>query len=251
MATTTDDTSANQAYAAGFAEQYDNWFSKPNTTPATIDLLARLAGDGPALELGIGTGRVALPLAQRGIEVHGVEAEPAMAARLRGKPGGDGIPVTIGDFVEAPLPGQFALIYVVAGTFFELPTQQLQIQCLRNAARHLRPGGLFVLDSFLPEALCEMATTGPVTLPTANGDRMVCSRTIQRAEQRYTSFYSITTPHGDHNIEVSFRYAGIGELDLMAQLAGLSVQHRWGAWDGTPFSDASQYHVSCYTLDHG
>jgi SAM-dependent methyltransferase len=251
MATTTDGVTANQAYAADFAGQYDGWFSKPGTTAATVALLAELAGKGPALELGIGTGRVALPLTERGVQVHGVEAAPEMAAHLRDKPGGNAIPVTIGDFAEAAVPGQFSLIYVAAGTFFELPTQQAQLRCLRNVVRHLRPDGVFVLDAFLPEALWELATAGPLTLPTVNGDRMVCSRTIQRAAQRYTSSYSITTPHTSHHIEVSFRYAGMGELDLMATSAGLTLRHRWGGWDASPLRDANQYHVSCYELENG
>jgi len=235
------------AYASGFADHYDEWFAKP--ADSAVRRLAELAGAGPVLELGIGTGRVAVPLRERGVAVHGIDCSTEMVANLRRKPGGRDIPVTMGDFANVAVAGEFSVIYVASGTFFELTSQQAQLRCLNNAARHLRPDGVVVLDAFLPEALCQLAATGERAVRSANGDPVSCTRTLDRAAQRYHSRYTVTTPEGNRHVDVTFRYAGMGELDLMARLAGLRLRDRWGDWAGGPVRDSSIYHVSCYEND--
>lgn len=234
------------SYAERFAEQYDDWFGFAAPTADTVDLLHGLAGAEPVLELGIGTGRVALPLSARGAQVQGVEASREMAARLQAKPGGERIAVTIGDFGEVPVDGSFSLVYVTAGTFFELPTQEAQVGCFVNAARRLAPGGVFVLDALLPEALSSPDPGNGRVVPTANGDLVVLYRRVARAAQCYDSHYVITTDAGMRHVRVPFRYAGTGELDLMARIAGLRLRERYGSWAGTPLRDSCRYHVSVY-----
>jgi SAM-dependent methyltransferase len=233
-------------YAQGFADHYDDWFAKP--AASAVRTLAGLAGPGPVLELGIGTGRVAVPLRELGVDVRGVDCSPEMVAALHRKPGGRDIPVTIGDLAEVPVPGEFSLVYVASGTFFELPTQEAQLRCFHNVARRLAPGGVFVFDAFLPEALCRLAAQGERPVRAANGDPVACTRTLDQATQRYTSRYTVTAAEGEHQVEVTFRYAGMGELDLMARLAGMRRRDRWGGWNGAPLDEASVYHVSSYEI---
>jgi len=137
-------------YGDRIAAVYDEWLGVPQDTDDAVAFLAGLAGQGPALELGIGTGRVELPLAARGVEVHGIDASEAMVARLHAKPGGEAIPVTIGDFADVPVEGAFPLVFVVFNTFFALLSQEAQVRCFENAARRLAPGGAFVLQAFGP-----------------------------------------------------------------------------------------------------
>ncbi|MGK5733909.1 class I SAM-dependent DNA methyltransferase [Streptomyces sp. URMC 124] len=263
-------TSGPPDYTA-FAARYDSWFAASGTTAATVEALAGLAeaaGPGPALELGIGTGRIAVPLAARGVEVHGIDASPAMVEQLRAKPGGEKIPVTMGDFGAAGTDActdagtgagtgagtnaseAYALVYVVSGTFAELPTQDAQVDCFAGVARRLRPGGLFVLDAHVPEALTDDRSTGGQVLPTADGEVVLRFRETDRAAQRYRSHYVVLDKGqgglGMHRTTVSFRYAAPGELDLMARLAGLRLRERRGDWAGAPFTSASAYHVSVY-----
>lgn len=233
-------------YAETFAAHYDDWFPS-YVTESTVDRLAALAetaGPGPLLELGSGTGRIALPLAERGLEIHGIEGSQEMTDRLRAKPGGPEIPVTAGDFSEVPVDRMFPLVYVVNGTFFELPTQLAQARCFTNVAARLRPGGLFVLDAHVPEALATPAAA-VATLPIPGGVT-VRLRRIDRANQRYTSHYLVVDGEDVHHVPVSFRYASTGELDLMAATAGLHLRERYGTWAGAPYTSASSYHVSVY-----
>jgi SAM-dependent methyltransferase len=236
------------SYSDRFAEQYDDWFAFAAPTTDTVEMLHDLAGAGPVLELGIGTGRVALPLSARGVEVHGVDGSTQMASRLRGRPGGERIEITIGDFSDVPVDGEFSLIYVAAGTFFELPTQESQLGCFASARRRLAPGGVFVLDALLPEVLSSPESANGRVLPTANDDLLLRYRCVHRSRQTYDSHYVITTAEGVHHVRVSFRYAGVGELDLMARIAGLRLRRRYGSWAGTPFNDSSAYHVSVYEI---
>ncbi|GAA0417234.1 class I SAM-dependent methyltransferase [Streptomyces luteireticuli] len=237
-------------YAETFAAFYDVWFGKPAVTGPTVDTLAGLANGcgrtAPVLELGVGTGRVALPLRARGIDVHGVDGSPGMVERLREKPGGADVPVTIGDFADVPVEGVFSVIYLTGGTFAELPSQRRQSDCFAAAARHLHPGGLLVLDAHVPEALALAAERGPQVTHGAGGSLVVRHRTVDPSAQRYTSDYVITSGGRTHHVHVTFRYAGPGELDLMAAAAGLRLRHRWGSWSGTPFARDSAYHVSVY-----
>jgi SAM-dependent methyltransferase len=142
-------------YGDKLAEVYDDWYSGLESS-AAVECLAKLAGSGPVLELGIGTGRLALPLLGRGIEVHGIDASEAMVAKLRGKPGGERIPVTIGDFADVGVKGEFSLIFVAFSTFFALLTQEDQVRCFRNVAPRLAAGGRFLIDTFLPKLRCGM-----------------------------------------------------------------------------------------------
>jgi SAM-dependent methyltransferase len=239
---------AQGTYAERFAEHYDNWFGFAAPTNDTVELLHELAGSEPVLELGIGTGRVALPLSARGVQVQGVEASREMAALLQAQPGGDRIVVTIGDFGKVLVDGRFSLVYLAGGTFFELRTQEAQLECFVNAARRLTSGGTFVLDAWLPEALSSSEAGNGQVVPTANGDLVVRYRRVARATQRYDSHYLVTTNTSVHHIDVPFRYAGVGELDLMARIAGLRLRRRYGSWAATPFDDRCFYHVSVYEL---
>ncbi|MEW1659187.1 class I SAM-dependent methyltransferase [Streptomyces sp. NPDC093707] len=234
------------SYATRFAARYDDWFGHAAPTEDTVALLAQLAGPGPVLELGPGTGRVALPLAARGLEVHGVEGSPEMAAELRSRPGGDRITLTMGDFTEVPVDGTYTLIYLASGTFFEIPSQDAQLRCFEAAARRLAPGGVFVFDALLPETLSAPQSAAGWVLPTADGSLVVRHRQVDQATQRYASHYLITSEEQLHHVHVRFRYAGAGELDLMARLAGLRLRRRHGSWAGEPFRDGCAYHVSVY-----
>ncbi|MEV7192251.1 class I SAM-dependent methyltransferase [Streptomyces sp. NPDC093510] len=239
-------------YAVDLADHYDDWFTPPTaTTDATVALLDRLAAtapEGPMLELGIGTGRVALPLAALGHDLHGVDAAKAMVEQLRAKSGGAEIAISIGDFSDVEHEGRFGVIYVVNGTFFELTSQEAQMHCLTRAAARLLPGGLFVLDAHLPEVLAAGAGAGGQPVQTANGDPVTRTRRIHPSTQRYTSDYEVVHNGVVRHIRVAFRYASPGELDLMAAMAGLRLRERFGGWSGVPFTDSSNYHVSVYEL---
>jgi SAM-dependent methyltransferase len=236
-------------YSNVFADHYDSWFGTSSETADTVELLAQLAGSGPVLELGIGTGRIALPLQARGVEVIGIDGSEAMVAQLRSKPGGQHIPVTIGDFSQVPVEGSFSLIYLAAGTFFELPSQQAQLDCFTNATRRLAPDGLFVFDANLPETLFATQSTNGQALATDGDQLIVRYRQLDPAAQRYTSHYVIIDDGATRHLKVAFRYAAPGELDLMAHLAGLRLKERLGGWSGTQFTRSSAYHVSVYEAD--
>ncbi len=235
-------------YSDETAAVYDDWFGGYLDAAPAVDRLAALAtanGPGPTLELGIGTGRVALPLAARDLEIHGVDASEAMVAQLRAKPGGAEIPVTIGDFTELPSEGAFALIFIVAGSFFELPSQEAQIRCFEHVARRLRPGGLFALNGLVPDA----GRTGDQDMrliPTSDDRLMVRFRTFDLLEQRYTSNYLVVEGGVARHLKVHFRYAWPSELDLMAKLAGMQLHERSASWRGDPFTSSCTSHVSIY-----
>ena len=242
------DETPRSGYGEQIAELYDDWFGSYLDAAPVADRLAELAGEGPVLELGIGTGRIALRLVERGIDVHGIDASPAMVAEMRAKPGGSGIPVTIGDFTDVSLDQQFSLAYVVAGTFFELQSQEAQVRCFRSVAGALRPGGVFVLDALVPDSSRSGDGQDIKVLP-GPADRLVLRvRQINPAEQRYVSHYVIVEGGTVRHVSVAFRYAWPSELDLMAQLAGLRLRQRFGGWGGEPYSAGSRYHVSLYEL---
>ncbi|WP_030776860.1 class I SAM-dependent DNA methyltransferase [Streptomyces sp. NRRL S-920] len=239
-------------YAVDLADHYDDWFTPPTaTTDATVSLLDRLAAtapEGPMLELGIGTGRIALPLAALGHDLHGIDAAKAMVEQLRAKSRGAEITISIGDFSDVDHDGRFGMIYVVNGTFFELTSQGAQIHCLARAAARLLPGGIFVLDAHLPEVLAAEAGADAQPVRAASGDPVTRIRRLHPATQRYTSDYKVVHNGEVRHIRVAFRYATVGELDLMAAMAGLRLRQRFGGWSGGPFTDSSNYHVSVYEL---
>ncbi len=235
------------AYGANMAEEYDQlWEGLVDTDPAVV-CLADLAAGGPVLELGVGTGRLALPLAARGLAVHGVDASEDMLAQLRAKPGGDSLPVSVGDFADVHVPGSFSLVVLALNTIFALPTQDAQVACFQNAARHLDPGGRFVIEAWVPDPSgfspagsrvgVRRLTPTAVSLDVAELDPV---------EQRMrTTQVSLRDGHLRLH-PANHRYAWPSELDLMARLAGMSREHRWSGWSRAPFTAGSPAHVSVY-----
>ncbi len=236
-------------YGDRIAERYDRMHPDGPATQAMVDVLAGLAAGGRALELGIGTGRVALPLAARGIEVHGIDASRAMVAKLHAKPGGAAMPVTIGDFAEFQLHGKFSLVFVVFNTFFGLVTQDAQVQCFSHVASHLGPGGVFLIEAFVPDP--GRFTRGQsLGLTRVEADQVELDVAAHDPlTQRIHSQHVIFTDSGTRLYPVQLRYAWPSELDLMARLAGLRLRERWSDWSGAPFMAASSSHISLYEPD--
>ncbi len=221
------------------AEMFDSAVVDP-----TVDFLAGLAGSGRALELGIGTGRIALPLAQRGVPVHGIELSQAMVARLRPKPGGEEIGVTIGDFATTTVDGTFSLAYLVFNTIMNLTTQAAQVACFENAAAHLEPGGYFVIEVGVPGL--QRLPAGETLRPFHVSETRWGIDEYDVASQGLTSHhFEIVGARLERN-SVPFRYAWPAELDLMAQLAGMSLRERWSGWQREPFTSESRKHVSVW-----
>jgi SAM-dependent methyltransferase len=213
---------------------------------AAVEFLAGLAGDGRALELAIGTGRVALPLAGRGITVEGVDASGEMVARLRAKPGGDSIPVVIGDMAQVPVDGPYRLVYLIFNTLFGLLSQARQADCFRGVARVLGPGGAFVIECFVPDlARFDRGQRVQAVAVTEDSATIEVSR-HDAAQQRVTSQIITLDAQGVHLGPVALRYSWPGELDLIASSAGLRLAERYGDWDRRPFGPASAKHISVY-----
>jgi SAM-dependent methyltransferase len=233
-------------YGDRIADTYDELYAETLDTDRAVEALAELAGGGPVLELAIGTGRLALPLAERGLEVHGIDVSERMVARLRAKPGGDAIPVTMGDFAEVPVEREFALIFVAFNTLFGLLTQEDQVRCFVNVAKHLAEGGVFVVEAFFPDlARFDRGQRTQVTQVDANRVMFDASR-HDPVEQRIDSQHVVISEDGTRLYPVSIRYAFPSELDLMARLAGLELRERWGGWTREPFTADSGRHVSVY-----
>lgn len=233
-----------RTYGDRIAGAYDELYSEFDEK--SISTLAELAQGGPALELGIGTGRIALPLRQKGVEVHGIDASKAMVEKLRAKPGGEDIPVTLGDFGEVAVEGQFSLIYVVFNTFFGLLTQDDQIRCFKNVAQHLSPGGVFLMEVFVPDMsrFTDRQTFRVVAID-ENRVRLEASQ-HDPVNQQVSSRHVHLSEKGVQLYPVKLRYAWPSELDLMARLAGLELRHRWGDWDQSEFTADSGKHISVY-----
>jgi SAM-dependent methyltransferase len=238
------DDKVEEVYNQRCADVYDQWFGYFDE--AAVDVLHGLAGGGRALELGIGTGTVALPLRARGVEVHGIDASPEMVAALRAKPGGEAVPVTMGDFAEVNVGGEFSLVYVVYNTLFALQTQEAQVRCFRNAAARLAPGGAFVVEAFVPD-LAQLSAGRGVRLLHMTDER-VGIRVYEHdpVGQKMKSRQVIFSDGGTRVFPVEVRYAWPPELDLMARLAGLRLRERWGDWRRAPFGAKSEKHVSVY-----
>lgn len=236
-----------ETYGDRIADVYDDWYGDAAflETEASVDLLAELAGPGPALELAIGTGRVALPLAARGVEVHGVDASERMVAKLREKPGGIRIPVTMGDFADVPVDGEFPLIYIVFNSFFALPSQDEQVRCFENIASHLTPDGLFVMSAFVPDPA--RFGGGRVSVSRIEDDLVQLDTTrLDPVAQVSHSQHVVLTPEGVRLYPVNVRWAYPPELDLIARLAGLRLRDRWSSWKREAFTGESVQHVSVY-----
>ena len=238
-------------YGDKIADVYDRMYPMRADVAPAVDALAKLAGNGPALELGIGTGRIAIPLAQRGVEVHGIDASQAIVARMRAKPGGDTIPVTISDFSDFSLKDgdryrKFRLVYVVFNTLFQATSQQAQVQCFCSVAAHLSNDGAFLVEAFVPDPT---RFTRNQNISAGRVESDLVSIDISHHDpvnQFVQSQHLFVTESGIKLYPVQVRYSWPSELDLMAQLAGMRLRERWGDWDGSPFTATSEFHISIY-----
>jgi SAM-dependent methyltransferase len=239
-----DDGYFDQRVAATYDESSAEMFD-PAVVEPTVDFLAGLANGGRALELGIGTGRIALPLTARGVEVHGIELSEAMVAQLRTKPGGELIPVTIGDFAAARAAGPFRLAYLVFNTIMNLTTQAAQVACFRNVASHLEPGGCFVIEVGVP-SLRKLPPGESIRAFHVSESRWGIDE-FDVANQGLISHHFEITPDGRlERLSIPFRYVWPAELDLMAELAGMQLRERWAGWQREPFTSESTKHVSVW-----
>ena len=229
------------------AERYDQSAADmfdPSKVDPVVDFLAELASDGSALELGIGTGRIALPLTQRGVRVHGIDLSEAMVARLRAKPGADQIGVTIGDFATTTVDGRFSVAYLIFNTIMNLTSQDEQVACFQNVAAHLQPGGYFVIEVGVPDL--QRLPPGETVRPfTVTPERLGFDDYDIAAQGMISHHYWVE----EGKLEVfsaPFRYVWPAELDLMARLAGMSLRERWSSWNREPFTSESREHVSVW-----
>jgi len=217
---------------------------EPAAIDPVVDFLTELAPAGAVLELGVGTGRIALPLSRRGIRVHGIELSPAMIARLRTEPGADAVGVTIGDFTTARVDGTFTLVYLVRNTITNLTTQDDQVDCFRNVAAHLEPGGRFVIEVYVPELR---------RLPPGETIHVFTRTTTHLGFEEYDVAKQLAVSHHywviDGQLETfstPHRYVWPAELDLMARIAGMRLRERWSSWTREPFTSESRSHVSVW-----
>jgi SAM-dependent methyltransferase len=237
---------SDETYGESVAGVYDEWYSEYD--PHAIDVLAELAHGGRALELGIGTGRIALPLSAKNVEVHGIDAADSMISRLRAKPGGDRINITRGNFADVPVTEKFGLVYIVFNTFFALSSQEEQVRCFRNVAAHLSPDGCFVIEAFVPDVT--RFTGGQVNWATkVTTDEVQLDVGQHDAAKQQVISQKVVIKNGDVRLyPVQIRYAWPSELDLMAQLAGLRLRERWSSWQRESFSSESKKHISIFSL---
>jgi SAM-dependent methyltransferase len=240
-------TGADGYFDERVAATYDETTAElfdPAVVEPTVDFLAEVAGTGRALELGIGTGRIALPLAARGVEVHGIELSRAMADRLRAKPGGEGIGVTIGDFSTARADGTFRLAYLVRNTIMNVTTQAAQVACFQNVAAHLEPGGCFVIEVVVPGL--QRLPPGETFQVFHVSDTHWGIDEYDVANQGLTSHHLRIINDRLDCLSIPFRYAWPAELDLMAELAGMRLRERWAGWKREPFTSESREHISVW-----
>ena len=236
-----------ETYGERWSEYYDEVY-KPDES--IVDLLSRHAGEPPrALELAIGSGRIALPLAERGVEVSGIDASPEMVAKMRAKPGGGAISVTMGDFADVAIEGQYPLIYLAFNTLFALLSQERQIECFQNVADHLLPDGRFIIDCFVPDVKrYDSYNTRTAVSEIISVDEHTFEMSIYNpVHQTIDSHMVRRTESGESVVlPVAIRFAWPAELDLMARLAGLELEDRFGWYDLRPFNEQSTSHMSIY-----
>lgn len=227
--------------AADYDERHD-----PGTTEESVDFIAEIAGPGKILELAIGTGRISLPLAQRGLDVRGIDGSPDMVAKLREKPGGDTIPVSIGDFADVDIEGSFDLVFLMFNTLFNLTSQSEQVRCFRNVAAHLNDGGAFLVEVFVPDVT--RFTDGQMMRATrVDFDSLWFEAAKHDPVRQLIEHQRVrVTADGVRMIPLPMRYAWPAEIDLMAKLAGLELENRWGGWDRSSFTAKSDKHISLY-----
>jgi len=234
----------HDTYGERVADTYDDWYGDYDHDSVTV--LAELARGGRALELGVGTGRIALPLVAANVEVHGVDASPAMIARLRSKSGGEQVRIVMGNYADVPIDGEFELIYIVFNTFFALTSQDEQVRCFQNVASHLTPNGCFLIEAFVPDV--KRFTAGQVNWVTnITEDRVELD--VGKHDSAAQRVFSQKVVLGDGTVRlypIQIRYAWPSELDLMAQLAGLRLRERWSNWQREGFTSESGKHISIY-----
>jgi SAM-dependent methyltransferase len=238
---------ADDHFGPGVAERYDERYAyqcDPAVVDPIVDLLADLAGDGSALELGVGTGRIALPLARRGVRVHGIDLSEAMVAQLRAKPGAHQIGITTGDFATTRVDGSFSLVYVAANTIMNLTTQDEQVACFRTVADHLEPGGCFVVEVLVPGL--RRLPPGEIFQPFDVSPTHLGFDEYDVARQGLVSHHYWIDNGNVEILSPPFRYVWPSELDLMAQLAGMTLRERWSDWTRKPFTSESEKHVSVW-----
>src|SRR5262245_32209241 len=232
----------DRTYDEACAEVYDQWFGA--CEEAAIDLLTELAGSGRVLELGIGSGLIALPLAARGVDLHGIDLSLAMVAKLRAKPGGEAIPVTMGSFADVAVEGEFSLIFVAYNSFFALQSQEEQVRCFQNVAAHLTTDGVFVLEAFVPQSA---NFTGGLKVTAVTEERIGLKVSEHDPVRQRLKSQHVVIRNGEVRLyPVAVRYAWPAELDLMARLAGLHLRHRWSNWNRDEIGPNSERHVSVY-----
>jgi SAM-dependent methyltransferase len=257
-----NELNASGAATAGEDDPADGWFSEsiaadydaagganaPDVVSPAVDVLADLA-DGPVLEFAVGTGRIGAPLAARGVPVSGIELSRAMVARIADKPGGAAVEVTIGDMTTTRVPGEFSLVYLVFNTISNVTTQDGQVDVFRNAAAHLRPGGLFLIEVGLPDLrrLPPGQDIVPFALTPHRDSDYVGFDQYDVVSQEFTSNHVTVTADGKGTFRrIPFRYAWPAEMDLMARIAGMRPRYRWADWDRSPFTAESTRHVSVW-----
>jgi SAM-dependent methyltransferase len=230
------------------AQRYETYWPEtfePRVIDAAVSFLADLAGTGAALELGVGTGRIALPLSERGVRVHGIELSPAMVEELRAKPGAEEIGVTIGDCATTRVEGTFKLAFLVRNTIMNLTSQDEQVECFRNVAAHLEPGGCFVIEVVVP-ALRQLPPGETVRAFTVTPTHLGFDEYVDLAAQISLSHHYWVVDGQLETFSAPFRYVWPSELDLMARLAGMTLRGRWSDWDREPFTSDSRSHVSVW-----
>ncbi|MEM9667396.1 MAG: class I SAM-dependent methyltransferase [Pseudomonadota bacterium] len=228
-----------------YADEYDTYHD-PGTTVEAVYMIELLAGDARMLELAIGTGRMALPLKTRGLDVHGLEASPEMIAKLREKDGGEDIPVTLGDMADFELEDRFDFVFLVFNTLFNLTSQAKQLSCFESVGRCLNSGGKFLLETFVPD-LSRFQNGQDVAVKRLDGEQVWIEAVVHDPVDQLLQYQRIRyTPDGVKLAPLPMRYAWPSEIDLMAKLAGLELVERWGGWQREPFNASSNMHVSVY-----
>ncbi|MGW4463824.1 class I SAM-dependent DNA methyltransferase [Micromonospora sp. NBC_01796] len=235
-------------YGDAVADMFDGtgWAGDPGDTEETIQWLADNAGEGPVLELGVGTGRVAVPLAQKGIEVHGIDASEGMLAQLRAKPGGELVQLHVQDFTDFTLPYKFSMAYAVFDTLPFVTDQESQIRCFQKVADVLMPGGLFVIQTSIPDPARYDRGQRTQTVRVEKDHIVMTFTRRERMSQCSSIQFAILRPEGIKFFPMRIRTVMPSEMDLMARLGGLTMESRWGHWDGRPLRDSDERHITIY-----
>lgn len=236
-------------YGDSVADLYDELFSPSTNVEAEVKFLRELAGDGNVLELGIGTGRVAIPLAAQGVKVTGVDSSTAMIAKLRAKPGSEGIVVHHGDFAEVQYDGTFSLAYVVVNTFFAVPSRNQQLACFRNVRKHLSAGGKFLIEAYVPDTSVFTRGQGWFVHDVTPDAVVIEASRHDPIEQTVRTQMIVIKEASTRLIPIWSRYVYPSELDLMANLAGFKLRDRFGGWKRQSFHSMSRQHISVYEVD--